>query len=240
MDTRESEWPEHEIGENEEPLLNEIWEKLSEISTDETVDVADYEDVKGRILRKMRMRRMLHFTVGSGVAAAIVIVFFLFSQKNAELHPEVYTRSYEEKSGLGRNEVVLTSDNGMQTNLDSMVKMEYHTGEEVDLFLASGKKISVGKERRLRVEVPAGRQFQLTLADGSEVWLNAGTVLEYPASFEGEKERRVRLEGEAFFEVERDSVHPFLVEFGKEECVRVLGTSFNVNAYMDSPVHTTL
>ncbi|NCE72587.1 FecR family protein [Odoribacter sp. Z80] len=238
MNTREPEWPEYEIGEDEEPLLNEIWDKLSETSTHEAVDVADYEDVKGRVLRKMKRRRILYFSVGSGVAAAMAGIFLLFSGENTKLQPEIYGRSHAEKKGV-RNEVVLTSDNGMQTCLDSMVKIENHTGKEVALFMASGKKISVEKGRRLRVEVPAGRQFQLTLADGSEVWLNAGSSLEYPASFEGAEERRVQLEGEAFFEVRRDTVHPFYVEFGKRESIRVLGTSFNVNAYADSPVHTT-
>lgn len=64
----------------------------------------------------------------------------------------------------------------------------------------------------MKLEVPAGRHFQMTLSDGTKVWLNASSTLEYPASFEGKKERRVRLTGEAFFEVSRNEKCPFYVE----------------------------
>ena len=94
-------------------------------------------------------------------------------------------------------------------------------------------------ERKLKVEVPNGRQFRLVLDDGSEVWLNAGSKLEYPATFENASERRVRIEGEAFFEIKRDTCCPFCVELGDGECIRVLGTSFNVNAYAGNGRHVT-
>lgn len=87
--------------------------------------------------------------------------------------------------------------------------------------------------------MPNGRQFRLVLDDGSEVWLNAGSKLEYPATFENASERRVRIEGEAFFEIKRDTCCPFCVELGDGECIRVLGTSFNVNAYAGNGRHVT-
>lgn len=86
--------------------------------------------------------------------------------------------------------------------------------------------------------IPRGGEYQLTLADGSRVWLNSGTRLRYPVNFIGEK-REVYLEGEAYFEVTR-SEKPFVVHGGGQN-VRVLGTSFNVMAYRDEPkVQTTL
>lgn len=91
----------------------------------------------------------------------------------------------------------------------------------------------------LKLEVPAGRHFQMTLSDGTKVWLNASSTLEYPASFEGKKERRVRLTGEAFFEVSRNEKCPFYVETGNQESVQVLGTSFNINAYPENSKHFT-
>lgn len=97
----------------------------------------------------------------------------------------------------------------------------------------------LASERKLKVEVPNGRQFRLVLDDGSEVWLNAGSRLEYPATFENASERRVRIEGEAFFEIKRDTCRPFCVELGDGECIRVLGTSFNVNAYAGAGRHVT-
>ena len=81
--------------------------------------------------------------------------------------------------------------------------------------------------------------IRLVLDDGSEVWLNAGSKLEYPATFENASERCVRIEGEAFFEIKRDTCRPFCVELGDGECIRVLGTSFNVNAYAGNGRHVT-
>lgn len=79
--------------------------------------------------------------------------------------------------------------------------------------------------------VPRGAENKVILADGTIVHLNAASELTYPIQFQG-KERQVKLQGEAYFEVKHDPSHPFIVNtpFGK---VEVLGTSFNVNAYSD-------
>ena len=81
------------------------------------------------------------------------------------------------------------------------------------------------------IRTPRGGQYQLILQDGSKVWLNAASSLRYPVSFSG-KERRVEVEGEAYFEIENNKNAPFFVEANGTE-VRVLGTAFNINAYAD-------
>lgn len=78
------------------------------------------------------------------------------------------------------------------------------------------------------IEVPAGQRMHITLGDNTSVWLNAGTRIEYPSVFMG-KERRVKVEGEAMFDVEYDARKPFVVETFACD-VRVLGTKFNVAA----------
>ena len=83
-------------------------------------------------------------------------------------------------------------------------------------------------EREMSICVPAGQRMQMTLADGSHVQLNAGTTLEYPVVFD-RKARRVKLSGEALFEVTHDSSHPFIVETFATD-IQVLGTKFNVLA----------
>lgn len=77
--------------------------------------------------------------------------------------------------------------------------------------------------------VPAGQRIRLTLSDGTEVWLNAQTRFTYPALFAG-KERRVSLEGEAFFDVAKNPDRPFIVSSQGVE-MKVLGTKFNVYGY---------
>lgn len=82
------------------------------------------------------------------------------------------------------------------------------------------------------VHVPAGQNAQLTLADGSKVWLNAGSTLNFPTRFIEEK-RQVTLEGEGFFEVKANKEKPFIVSTSIYD-IKALGTSFNVNAYKQS------
>src|SRR5690606_29878165 len=83
------------------------------------------------------------------------------------------------------------------------------------------------------VSTPRGGQYQLTLSDGTRVWLNAATSVRFPAAF-ADSARRVELSGEAYFEVAHDAKRPFEVR-SAGQAVRVLGTRFNVTAYADEP-----
>ncbi|MBO9634481.1 MAG: FecR domain-containing protein, partial [Chitinophagaceae bacterium] len=90
------------------------------------------------------------------------------------------------------------------------------------------------------MRTPRGGQFQLTLPDGTRVWLNAASSLTYPVAFTG-VERKVTVTGEAYFEIARDARRPFLVDIDGKSLVHVLGTSFNVNAYdNEQSINTTL
>lgn len=86
--------------------------------------------------------------------------------------------------------------------------------------------------------VPPKMDYKLMLADGTEVWLNATTKLRFPFSFTGDK-REVYLEGEAFFNVSKNSAQPFIVHTEKSD-IQVLGTTFNVSAYKNSINSTSL
>jgi len=111
----------------------------------------------------------------------------------------------------------------------------------VSLMLYSKKgeiRDFVDPVRLVRVEVPMGRVRKLQLSDGTEVWLNAGSVLKYPEKFNREK-RVLTLEGEAFFNVFHDAEKPFIIHSGKLNTV-VLGTSFNVKTYGDSPAQVSV
>lgn len=87
------------------------------------------------------------------------------------------------------------------------------------------------------VSVPAGQRVKLVLPDGSNVWLNARSEMQYPAFFTGDK-REVVLDGEAYFEVKHETDKPFIVHTGKCD-IEVLGTKFNVEAYSDSDDFST-
>lgn len=134
----------------------------------------------------------------------------------------------------GTQKAILYLDNGEQVVLadnNTVVVEDSLSGriEQVDKSLVYQTESTVKEERLNVLEIPNGGEFQVTLADGTKVCLNAGTKLTYPIAFVG-KERRVHLEGEGYFEVKRDENKPFIVEINGME-VKVLGTSFNLRSF---------
>ena len=102
-------------------------------------------------------------------------------------------------------------------------------------FYASEKKELLAAMNT--ITVPAGQRVNLTLSDGTTVWLNARSEMVYPAVFSGAK-REVKLDGEGYFEVKHDKESPFVVHTRKCD-IEVLGTKFNVEAYSDSEEFST-
>jgi len=87
---------------------------------------------------------------------------------------------------------------------------------------------------------PVGGEYEITLTDGTHVWLNAASSIRYPTTFSG-KERKVEITGEVYFEVARNAKMPFKVKVNEQLEIEVLGTHFNVNAYKEeATVNTTL
>lgn len=82
------------------------------------------------------------------------------------------------------------------------------------------------------LSTPAGGQYHVTLPDGSRVWLNAASTIQYPPAFIG-NERTVIITGEAYFEVAKDERKPFRVLMADSTAVVVTGTHFNINAYQN-------
>lgn len=87
------------------------------------------------------------------------------------------------------------------------------------------------------VSVPAGQRTNITLPDGTNVWLNARTTLQYPATF-NKKQRTVLLKGEAYFDVAKNKKVPFVVRTERYD-IEVLGTQFDVDAYPGQKVFET-
>lgn len=110
----------------------------------------------------------------------------------------------------------------------------------ISLFLhregeTSETKLTVSTGNKMII--PKGQKGQLILSDGTKIWLNSESTLEHPSSFETERE--VTLSGEAYFEVKSDEEHPFYVHTGNLK-IKVTGTSFNIKAYADEDIETTL
>ena len=87
------------------------------------------------------------------------------------------------------------------------------------------------------IEVPYGERSQITLYDGTKIWLNSGTKFRYPVAFSRDT-RDVFIEGEAYFDVAKDPYHPFIVRAGQLK-IKVLGTRFDLCAYPDDKEFST-
>lgn len=89
-----------------------------------------------------------------------------------------------------------------------------------------------------RIQTPRGMSFKVILEDGTEIWLNAESRIEFPEKFTAQA-RKVKLDGEAYFKVARNTKVPFVV-VGSQMNVRVLGTEFNIRQYAHEQPHVAL
>ena len=129
---------------------------------------------------------------------------------------------------LTREKAAVIEQNGSIVKWDSTGEIRYH-------------RSSQDNERTLiynRIEVPRCGEFQITLSDGTRVWLNAATDLEYPVEFAAGV-REVKLQGEAYFKVAKDADHPFIVRAGDYR-LQVYGTEFNLNTYDSNRIEAVL
>lgn len=149
----------------------------------------------------------------------------------------------------GKNIAVLTLPNGKTISLSDAKKgvvveaegLSYNDGSAIQTSSAAG---AAPEGALLKASTPRGGTYQFTLPDGTKVWLNSASSIQFPQAFAGLKERRVLLAGEAYFEVAKMKNKgrnlPFIVESKGQE-VEVLGTHFNINSYTDEEeIRTTL
>jgi len=179
------------------------------------------------------------------VAAAIAIIttLVLFYIYPARELPNTYANDINP----GGNKAILTLANGNQINLNDAKSGALVSESGFEIVKDKDGQISYkvsgsasGTNEYNTITTPRGGQFIVTLPDGSKVMLNAGSSMKYPTSFAKSLTRKVELSGEAYFEITKDTKHPFIVATDLQE-VEVLGTHFNVSAYNDeASVKTTL
>lgn len=178
-------------------------------------------------------------------AAAIFILFaagsfFLFFNKGGKKQEEIVRIEPEKDVEAPKGtKAMITLADGRKISIDSLTIINQSSVQLTKT--TDGKIVYSGNAKEVVYNIltnPRGsRVIDITLSDGSHVWLNAGSSIRYPISFVG-KERRVSITGEAYFEITKNPSQPFRVSLppsrgnaGGE--VEVLGTHFNVNAYED-------
>ncbi|MBO9635080.1 MAG: FecR domain-containing protein [Chitinophagaceae bacterium] len=172
------------------------------------------------------------------IAASVVFVMgtgAYFLMENRKDPPSAPASVKAEQIQPGRDGAILTLADGSRLLLDSVQNGIVALQDGVMAKVVNGALVYEGNGNKMQyntMSTPRGRQYQLTLPDGTKVWLNAASSVKYPTVFIG-GERHVQVSGEAYFEVARNSSQPFRVTVSNGMKIDVLGTSFNVNAYQD-------
>lgn len=147
----------------------------------------------------------------------------------------------------GQNFAVLTSSRGKSIILSETDDGQINTGEDVDIVKVNDGELIYTSQGKAEpdemiyntLSTPRGGQYQLTLSDGTKVWLNAASSIRFPVEFPDD-ERRVDITGEVYFDVAHSEEQTFIVHAGSS-VIEDLGTAFNVTAYEDErSVKTTL
>lgn len=230
-------------------LAEEVW--MAPDSDIQPITADEANKIYLQVITTTQQKRPVKLWRHLAVAASVILIaasglYFLLNRQNTSLKD---IPVYAADVAPGTVGATLTLANGKQIVLNNVNKGEL--AEEAGVMIskqADGKLIyevtdRINDHKVNTLTTARGETYQIRLSDGTMVWLNAASKLIYTASLNGSKgrqERRVKLEGEAYFEVTKNKNSPFVVETGGLE-VRVLGTHFNINGYADEPlVSTTL
>ena len=204
-------------------------------------------DRLGNRLPIVSRSRKLWPRIAAAASIVLAISAGIFFYTNHSKKDVVEAGSYTNDVAPGKQGATLTLANGRKIRLLDAANGEL--AKEAGVVItksANGQlvyelKDSESESNKINtLSTAKGETYQVRLPDGSLVWLNAASSLTYSAALTERRQRRVKLSGEAYFEVAKDKTHPFVVESKGQE-VEVLGTHFNVNAYDDEPaIATTL
>lgn len=184
-------------------------------------------------IRKKIVRKIISYSAAALMLLTVVASFYFYQQHN------------QPKGSVPEgNRATLTLANGKQVPLNEkkerlVIDAQHFAYDDGTIVSMNDKKEDVKNsvQQWNTIATPNGGQYQLLLADGTKVWLNAASQLKFPASFSGES-RKVELAGEAYFEVAEDKMHPFYVITPRQR-LDVLGTAFNISAYTEDRAEIT-
>ena len=201
--------------------------------TEQDVDMSWGKFAEQLKKEKRRKRRTLRYWAISGVAACLLVGVLISTWMGRDNSvPSEETKTIV----AGGSKAVLWLSNGekveLENNVDELKEASVRIVNSGSVLSYEKNHDTVLKGRVMnKVEPPRGGEDGITLADGTRVYLGALSKIEYPVAFDGTK-RVVKASGEVYFEVARDTAHPFVVEMTNLD-VEVLGTSFNVRDYAD-------
>lgn len=237
---------------NEEVAMLESWYLQFTLPETEVLSEEERFNTFKRVSENLNISKQgkTQITLWRSIAAAAILLIVvsaglvLFYNRADDNHEIV-----RDDAAPGGNNAFLTLSDGKRIDLSKAKNGEIAEQAGIKVTkLANGQLIyetsaSASKSASNvvnTIETPRGGTYMIILPDGTKVWLNAASTLNYPTVFEQKKQRKVQLKGEAYFEVKHNASSPFLVETD-QQTVEVLGTHFNINAYRDeNNVSTTL
>lgn len=206
---------------------------------------SDYEKYIAVHKHSRKKRVVKHVTRYAAIFTLPIVVALVFILRENEPQPVAsiseVIKPGEHKAILitGGGEKITLTDSTLAPILEQNGMLVSIQNSKVAYLMPKDSLISHETSIFNTLQIPRGGEYFLTLADGTEVWLNAETEIRYPVQFTGDK-REVYLDGEAYFTVTPDKAKPFVV-ISSHASVSVLGTQFNLRAYPDEPtVSTTL
>lgn len=224
-----------------------------EISNEQPGDMSyaaeDWESVIRDILATSAVkkigRRWWTYVAAAIIIAALGIGLYQYTHQKP-VQPAVATIPPKNDALPGGNKAILKLANGRNIVLDSAANGSLAVQGNANVVkLANGRLAYQNRQNAQRepvyntVSTPRGGQYNLTLSDGTQVWLNAASSITFPTDFTGDR-REVTVTGEAYFEVAGNNTKPFHVLYDHTD-IQVLGTHFNVNTYEDEAfARTTL
>lgn len=228
-----------QLNENQEELDALLLAYFSEVAGDSSSLAATAESIKNvawqGIEKKLGIRsapkyRRMYRWRGAAAAAGVLLILSCGFYFYNEFTRPVTSHIADLDIPPGTNRATLVASNGVVYQLNG-TKEEIVVDKE-SIHYKDGDILSAKDSiQHVTLNTPRGGQYRVTLSDGTRVWLNAASSLSYPTAFTG-NERSVKLKGEAYFEVAHNAAQPFIVHTPDED-VKVLGTSFNINCYID-------
>jgi transmembrane sensor len=213
-----------------------------------------YAGLQEKMQGRGRVRRMkiLRWAAAASVAALLLTAAaYLFTNNETPQQPTIVQTPGQPQTINdvlpGGDKARLVLANGKVIILDSLQDgaISNDAGlairKEKGQVIYDASRVQTGnKIAHNTIITPRGGQYQVVLPDGSKVWLNAASSLRFPTAFI-DKERKVEITGEAYFEVAKNKSKPFIVDVNGRSSVEVLGTHFNIMAYDDEKdIRTTL
>ncbi|WP_352421194.1 FecR domain-containing protein [Proteiniphilum sp.] len=211
----------------------------SDLTKDEHIVLLERIQKTIRQEKKISHRKYFWYVAASTAAVVLIILAIgLFSP----LSEQVTSRDKELIIGeLLDNEDVqlITSEEAIIFQNDVEVTLNNEGTAEIVQANNETSKVKIAQDKLNSLIVPYGKRSTVTLADGSKVWLNSGSVFEFPSQFSGKKREIRLLSGEMYVEVSHDKEKPFYVQTGNFN-VRVYGTKFNISNYSGTPQSVVL